>query len=446
MIGLLHGWSDRSESFKPLVRELGKLGLHDIVPIYLGDYVSMDDDVTFDDIVQAMQAAWKKAGLPTSPRSVDVIVHSTGALVIRHWMTARYKPETNPVRRLLMLAPANFGSHLAHKGVSFLGRIVKGFKSERLFHTGAKILRGLELASPYSWELARKDRLQPEARWYGPGRVLATVLVGTDGYGGISAAANTNGSDGTVLVSTANLDPAFVRFDFATTPSQPQMVMLDVNGRTAFCRIPKENHASIACKDDGPKHPATLQLIRQALQVDDAGFEAHCQALATLNAQHRRAEQGKAYTQGYQNMVIYVEDDHGRPVRDYFVEVFAKQAGKDAVDNRLTAIVQREVMASVHVNQVDSAFRSLKMNCDVLHDKLIRGMRPLYLSITAHPEIRDTGTVGYSTLAYNDIGSIRIDISDLGRIFTGDRTLFVQLVIKRMQADSLVRFTQAAMT
>ena len=98
------------------------------------------------------------------------------------------------------------------------------------------------------------------------------------------------------------------------------------------------------------------------------------------------------------------------------------------------------------MNQVDSAFRSLKMNCDVLQDKLIRGMRPLYLSITAHPEIRDTGTVGYSTLAYNDIGSIRIDISDLGRIFTGDRTLFVQLVIKRMQADSLVRFTQAAMT
>ena len=446
MIVLLHGWSDRSESFKPLVRELGRLGLRDIVPIHLGDYVSMDDDVTFEDIVQAMQAAWKKAGLPTTPRSVDVIVHSTGALVIRHWMTLCFKPETNPVRRLLMLAPANFGSHLAHKGVSFLGRIVKGFKSERLFHTGEKILRGLELASPFTWELARKDRLQDAARWYGPGRVLATVLVGTDGYGGISAAANTNGSDGTVLVSTANLDPAFVRFDFASDPGQPRMTMLGSNGRTAFCRMPKENHGTIACKDDGPKNPATLQLIRQALSVDDAGFEAHCQALAALNAQHRRAEQGKAYTQGYQNVVIYVEDDQGRPVRDYFVEVFAKQHGKDAIDNRLTAVVQREVMSSVHVNQVDSAFRSLKMNCDVLQAQLVRGMRPLYISITAHPEIKDTGSVGYSTIAYNDIGSIKIDISDLGRIFMEDRTLFIHLVIRRMQVDTLVRFTQASAT
>ena len=63
--------------------------------------------------------------------------------------------------------------------------------------------------------------------------MLATVLVGTDGYGGISAAANTNGSDGTVLVSTANLDPAFVRFDFASQPGKPKFEMRGANGRTA---------------------------------------------------------------------------------------------------------------------------------------------------------------------------------------------------------------------
>ena len=33
MIVLLHGWSDRSESFKPLAAELARLGLQDIVPI-----------------------------------------------------------------------------------------------------------------------------------------------------------------------------------------------------------------------------------------------------------------------------------------------------------------------------------------------------------------------------------------------------------------------------
>ena len=440
MIVLLHGWSDRSESFKLLAAELTKLGLQGIVPIYLGDYVSMDDDVSFDDIAEAMHMAWRKAGLPVSPRSVDVVVHSTGALVIRHWMTRYFTPASNPVRRLLMLAPANFGSHLAHKGVSFLGRIAKGFQSDRLFHTGERILRGLELASPFTWELARKDRLQDGAAWYGPGRVLATALVGTDGYSGISAAANTNGSDGTVLVSTANLEPAFVRFDFASQPSKPKFEMRMANGRTAFCRVPKENHSTIACKDKGPKNPTTLDLIRRALSVDDAGFEAHCQQLATLNAQHRREEQSKAYTQGYQNTVVYVEDDHGVPVRDYFIEVFAKQSSRNVVDDRLTAIVQNQVMASVHTNKTDSASRSLKMNCDVLQSQLVQGMRPLYISVTAHPEIRDTGSVGYSTIAYEDIGSIKIDISNLGRLFMEDRTLFVHLVIKRMQLEKLVRF------
>ena len=440
MIVLLHGWSDHSDSFKPLAAQLGKLGLQDIVPIYLGDYVSMDDDVGFEDITQAMQLAWRNAGLPLSPRSVDVVVHSTGALVVRHWMTSCFTPASNPVRRLLMLAPANFGSHLAHKGVSFLGRIVKGFKSERLFHTGARILRGLELASPFTWELARRDRLQDGNAWYGPGRVLATVLVGTDGYGGISAAANTNGSDGTVLVSTANLDPAFVRFDFASQPGKPKFEMRGANGRTAFCRMPGENHGSIACKDGGPKNALTLQLIRRALSVEDAGFDAHCSELAGFNAQHRRQQQGKAYTQGYQNTVIYVVDDQGFPVRDYFIEVFAKQAGKDKVDDRLTALVQRDVMSSVHVNQVDAASRSLKMNCDILQTQLMQSLRPLFLSVTAHPEIRDTGSVGYSTIAYNDIGSIKIDVNELGQIFRADRTLFVHLMIKRMQLEKLVRF------
>lgn len=443
MIVLLHGWSDHSKSFQTLAHELIKFGLQDIVPIYLGDYVSMDDDVSYEDISQAMQAAWKKMGLPCTPRSVDVVVHSTGALVIRHWMTTHFNPNTNPVRRLLMLAPANFGSHLAHKGVSFLGRVVKGFKSDHLFHTGEKILRGLELASPFTWELARKDRFQKTSAWYGSGRILATVLVGTGGYDGISAAANTNGSDGTVLVSTANLDPVFVQFDFASKPEQPQLALLTPNGKTAFCRMPNENHSTIACKDSGPRNPVTLELIRKALTVDDTSFDAHCREMAALNAEHRRAEQTKVYTQGHENVVVYVEDDQGRPVLDYFIEVFIKQQVKNAIDNRLTEIVQREVMASVHVNQMNSAFRSLKMNCDVLQSELIQRGIPLYISITAHPEIKDTGSVGYSTIAYNDIGSIKIDINNLGTIFTADRTLFVHLIIKRQQVSTLMQFKQA---
>lgn len=444
MIVVLHGWSDSSDSFEALAGRLPKLGLsRPIVPIYLGDYVSMDDDVRFDDIIKAMRRAWADAKLPVSPRSVDLVVHSTGALVARHWMTTYYQPETNPIRRLLMLAPANHGSPLAHKGVSFLGRIFKGYRSRRLFHTGEKILRGLELASPFTWELARRDRFDPARRWYGPGRVLATVLVGTRGYDGIASAANTNGSDGTVLVAGANLDPAYAKFDFATDPDKPTVTLLAPNGATAFCRVPTENHATIACKDGGPRNPLTDDLIRRALRVHDAGFDAHRLDLAQLNGQHRRQEAGDPYTQGYQNTVMCVQDDHGHYVTDYFIELFAKQARRDRVDDALTAALQREVMASVHRNQVNGAFRSLKMNCDVLQELFVASQRPLHLRITAHPEIADTGSVGYSTIAYKDIGSIRIDVNELGRMFRPDRTLYVHLLIDRKQAKDLVRFRRA---
>ncbi|MEJ2043100.1 MAG: hypothetical protein P8X74_21930 [Reinekea sp.] len=36
----------------------------------------------------------------------------------------------------MMIAPANFGSPLAHKGKSFIGRVTKGFNGSKVFETG----------------------------------------------------------------------------------------------------------------------------------------------------------------------------------------------------------------------------------------------------------------------------------------------------------------------
>lgn len=443
MIVILHGWSDESKSFHRLAAALPTLGIPGpVTPIWLGDYVSMDDDVGFDDLADAMQRAWKAAGLPLSPRSADLIVHSTGGLVARHWMTRHYQPGSNPIRRLLMLAPANFGSHLAHKGTSFLGRVVKGYRSDRLFHTGARILQGLELASGFTSELADRDRFAANQCWYGPGGVLATVLVGTAGYGGISAAANAHGSDGTVPVSAANLNPVRLDFDFASDPSQPTLTARRCEGQTAFCRVPDDNHSTLAYKDRGPKQPLVPELIRRSLAVDDASFDAHCANLAEYNASFRRAEAGRTYTQGFQNTVVQVVDDQGKRVPDYFIEAFAKQAAANREDARLTGLIQSEAIDHVHTNRVDPSSRSLMFNVDRLHELLLESRRALNVAITASPELRDTGTVGYSTISYMDIGSIRIDPADLGRWFQADRTALVRLKLRRQQAESLVRFKQ----
>lgn len=443
MIVVLHGWSDSAQSFAPLVRRIRAMAIDAVEPIHLGDYVTMDDDVQFDDLVRAMQRAWLAAKLPTAPRTVDLVVHSTGALVARYWMTQYFRPETNPVRRLAMLAPANFGSHLAHKGTSFLGRVTRGFRSRRLFHTGAAILHVLELASPFSARLAMLDRFDPGARWYGRDRVLATALVGTAGYTGIAAAANTAGSDGTVLVSTANLDPARLVVDFASDPSNPTSSLHAANGGTAFCRLPGENHSTVACKDGGPRNARTLDLLRAALTVTDAGFDDHVAALARESAAFRAAQAGDPYAHGFQNTVIAVRDDQGREVDDYFIEFFVKQAARDAEDPAATERFQREALRDVHTNRQAPSRRAFKFDCDVLLRLLADLGRPLNMSITASPEIRDTKSVGYSTIAYDDIGSLAMRPPAIDRVFVPDRTLLLDLTLRREQVADLVTFAAA---
>jgi hypothetical protein len=439
MLVIIHGWSDSSKSFEQLVKLMVAEGVvAGVEHIRLGDYVSLDDDVTFDDLIHALKKAWADKKLPTKPRSVDMIVHSTGGLVVRHWMTSFFKATTNPVHRLLMLAPANFGSPLAHKGASFIGRAVKGFKSDRRFHVGAQILKGLELASPFTWALSQQDRFGGE-EWYGPGRVLCTVLVGTAGYTGISAAANENGTDGTVRVSTAHLNPAMVTLDFATNPQKPTLSYQEAKGLTAFARIPEENHSTIVLKDKGPKSNHSLAFIKEALQVTDQTFPAFVMKLNNFSATVRASEASRRYTQAYQNTVVRLTDDMGAFVSDYFLEIFAKSKTEKSVDNQLTRMIQEEVFEKVHVYGDNASYRSLLFNTVVLDNKIVTAGIPLFMSVTAMPDIGKTKSVGYSTFGYDDIGSIRISQSLLLKLFQHDRTLLVDLKIKREQTDKVFR-------
>ena len=202
-----------------------------------------------------------------------MVVHSTGALVLRDWLTRHFDPASAPVKRFLMLAPANFGSPLAHKGRSFIGRVLKGW-NRFVGQTGTQVLKGLELGSPYSWQLAERDLFGAEA-WYGAGRLLATVLVGNAGYSGVEAIANEAGGDGTVRIATANLNACRLSLELDVRQrARPGWRLEESRGEIAFAIVDGENHASVALKDRGPKNPHTLELIRAALEVEDADYRS----------------------------------------------------------------------------------------------------------------------------------------------------------------------------
>jgi hypothetical protein len=441
MLVILHGWSDDADSFQPLARWLAAEGIaRDLRQIRLGDYLTLDDDVTFADLSQALDRAWSDAGLSERGRSVDVVVHSTGGLVIRDWMVRRASQgRANPVRRLLMLAPANFGSPLAHTGRSLLGRVVRGFGAERRFHTGKHILKGLELASPYALELARRD-LFGRSAVYGRGKVLCTVLVGTAGYGGIRAVANKPGSDGTVLVSSANLDAAQLTLDFATDPRNPSYALRSARGQTAFARLPGHNHGSITLRDE-VSPGALTDFIRRALTVTDAGFAEHCGALAAFS---QSQEPTGRHDRRYQNTVVHVADDHGRDVDDFFLELYMKRRPRSRGEwEEPTTRIQEDVIAKVHVYGDNAAYRSLLVDCQALTGLFDVYPGTLCLSLAAYPEIGETGSVGYRTLAWNALDSVKLTDTDAARIFTGDRTLLVSLKLRREQEPGVFRLRRA---
>lgn len=427
---IIHGWSDHSHSFQPLANLLQQQLNKDIHLFDLADYLSMDDEITFDDIVTAMEHAWHKNQLPTQPYSVDVVVHSTGSLVIRDWLCRNFSPENCPIKHLVMLAPANFGSPLAHKGQAFIGRILKGFAGDKLFQVGEKILQGLELASPYSWELAQQDRFGIQD-FYGPGKVLCTVLVGNSGYTGISAAANQPGTDGVVRIATANMNCTLLEADFSENPHQPSYYFRESKGITAFGIMADEDHTSITARNESPRNPLTIASIVGGLTVTDKDFITWCTQLAELTNNVMLDGQQNPYTHSYQNSVFLVENQFGEHIQDYFLEFYAPNAEQ----GWFAQTFHQDVITDVHICSQDKGYRSLYINYTMLHQQFNKSWEHMCLSLTALPEFSRNGNVGYRTFTDDDIGAIHFSRDQVAKLFAPNRTVLTRIIIRREQAE-----------
>ena len=444
---ILHGWNSTSESFERLAGLL-RTELHrDVSIISLADYVSLEDEVRFDDLTTAMQAAWKRHRLPRCKGGVDAIVHSTGGLVIRDWLQRHYCPDRAPVKHLVMLAPANFGSPLAHKGWSFIARGTVGFirkREGRPFETGARILKGLEIASPHTWRLAERDRFGAGGTMYQPGNVLCTVLVGNAGYDGIRAIVNEDGSDGTVRVSTANMNCVRITAEF---PANPDVVGHDVtyemeasSGSTAFGVMDTHNHASITlAPDDRDTAPDSnlLAHIVDGLSVTDDGFDEWCRRLATTNDRLLPvtvARRGPKH--GFQNTVFRVQDQYGVGVDDYLLEFYEKHDDQGWV----AELFHTSAIRSVHKYSGDPSYRSVYVDCTRLRDTIDQVGESLSLSVTAYPELDERTPVGFTTLGDDGIGGVRIRAEDIARFFHPHRTALVTLQLTRQQSEETFRF------
>ena len=129
---LVHGYSAEAESSTnadSVAKIYGQLpnwlrrtySENSVVDVNLSRYISLEDGIGIDDISRAFDRALRNDYAHLMRGTFHVIIHSTGALVIRNWLR-KFADDKQPIRNLIYLAGANLGSGWAHIGKGQLAR------------------------------------------------------------------------------------------------------------------------------------------------------------------------------------------------------------------------------------------------------------------------------------------------------------------------------------
>ncbi len=487
---ILHGWSDTSDSFRQLSEYLKKSGF-ETVPVFLGDYISMRNDVKIDDVVKRMeQLIRERMALPATSRkrlgpSFHLVVHSTGGLVARRWIAKYYTDRPCPVKNLLMLAPANFGSVLAHKGRSLLARVAKGWRTG--FETGDEMLYALELGSPFQWELAQSDLFSMRSKdpvLYGPDRVRPFVIVGTYPYDSrVRKIINENGSDGTVRVAAANMNAYGVTVDFTGDPKhllQPVLTPWRKRGgadlRFPLAVVPDRNHGTV--KEPGEPGYAQHDVdqiklgeyIVRALRVRDAAgyrkvrdewdaisMNTRTYAGSSDAAEKHRRDYFKGngaerqYFHEHYQVNVRARDEFGEPVEDYFLNFMPQWKKKNWFGlgsrmNKESAYFHDEVLAHTHRHRREKANLCLFMDRYNLmrkggfYDRVAGDkLKALAFAVTAEDPGDRVAYFSRNKKAKQGLIPLHERESKSNRWLKRHSTHFVELILPRIATDDVFR-------
>jgi hypothetical protein len=362
-IVLVHGYSDKGESFKRWNDVLAQNG-YDATTIHLGNYVSLSNEITIKDIAEGFDRALRESLLGDS-RSFDAIVHSTGMLVVREWLAGTTGASERPdlakqrqgrLKRLIGLAPATFGSPMAHKGRSWLGAIFKGGKEPGpdFMEAGDLVLAGLELGSAYTWDLAHRDFLTDTAVY---GSSAATpfpfILVGLKDYGWLKRTVTEPGTDGTVRWSGVGFNSRKVRIDLTVEPTRRKRISIEPwkNVIVPQVFLPDLNHGTILQKPSN----TLIDMVLDALQVSSStGYENWAKKHCAANGATLKAARAKRW----QQLVVHATDERSDGIADYFIEVGT------VVNQRFRPLKAFDL--SVHAYSGDQSYRCFHVDLDKL--------------------------------------------------------------------------------
>ncbi|MCE2930594.1 MAG: hypothetical protein LW809_04315 [Vampirovibrionales bacterium] len=463
----LHGWRANSTSMQPLKEFLEENG-YAVDSLYLGDYISTDDQVCIQDIAKQMQKVILEKKLYDNNEKFDLIVHSTGGLVAREWITKYYGNDIEqcPVKRFVMLAPANYGSKLATLGKSMLGRVAI---HDDWFESGKMILEALELSSPYQWDLVKKD-IFGTSLIYGENKILPFVIVGSQPYRDLlSQIVNENGSDGTVRVSAANLNTNGLTIEFdrkedgtpflsLNTWEKPEHTKL----RFPLAVLPDRDHNLITKPNEkgnvekltgfeGDENNLGDRIL-EALRCSDQEYSEIKQKWDAISSKTASILDDATYHK-YSMLNIHVKDDYGQDVEDYFIE-FQGPGNND----ELTSFFHQHVIRGVHVNESNKSYRCIYLDHNRFEEFYTQFEGPDYLTFKVVAKSPDTHIFEYFPnykdvldeeydLNLHDLSKSKILVTELDhyafkKFFVPNSTLFVEFIIKREPKENVFKIKQ----
>jgi hypothetical protein len=463
---IIHGWSDCSESFKDLKAMLVRNKVAAPNDIYFVDYESREDSLDFNEISRAFHNRLIQRGLITDKggtiEELNIIVHSTGGLVVRDWIRKYYSkdPAACPVRRIVMLAPASFGSPLAHRGKSFLGSLVKGrWKVGDLLEVGQQILNGLELASPFQWELAHQDLFCSNTP-FASNLIQCSVLVGDSDYEGLRGWINKPGTDGTVVICGTHLNATKLAVDYTQNSNGIKFkrpVVHDVSAskiRSGFGVLKGLDHGSIVQEAaiDGQVSALICSALKTATENE---FNNLCESLRGItDATFVDAAYDNRIKPPYQQFMFRCLDDTGSPVTDYNLEFFLikKRHGgafstgvlpldideyRDDEEREFSTRLMKIIMAEPHTNTSDQSLRSMVVNgleMDRLYEDVERrwGDRFIMGGRIHIPETKEGAT--YDTEELQNVvifDPANEDQGNFEQLFIPNHTMLVELKVRR---------------
>lgn len=444
-IVMLHGYSDTGNSFKTWIKKF-KENNYDVKIIHICKYVSLSNEITIDDIAEGLdQALAQKLG---DHRTFDAIVHSTGILVIRAWLAKYSTQGYYRLQHLIGLAPATFGSPIAHKGRSFLGALFKGNREwgPDFLEAGNRVLDALELGSKFTWDLAHKDLLG-ETTFYGLGSDTPFVFTfcGTSQFFGSQFLNNLTGritdkigiplegTDGVVRWAGCGLRTRKITIDFTKKRYEDRLSISPWknDGIAHSVRVKGYNHGKIISDPD----TELVDIVFQALQFTPKQDIKiwHQKAVNTLSPND------SPITAQWQQFIIRAIDDNDEPIPDYYIEL---SAGQDGRWQRI-----EDFGVDVHVYEKDKSLRCFHVN--ITKTKKLQKLKIRIVASSNSDYVRYSGyATNIDDLAapvLSPISDLELDISgvlqqkDINFFFPYTTTL-VEIRLRRQTIDPLVQF------